>query len=546
MRSVSQRAVTGLVYVCVFFGVVTAGIGVVGAIGVDSTTDVGDSIVSDELATATATAVTTRAIDAVNTAGERVLLSASPASVSGSLALYEQLIPAADAQLTTLQQLHADDGPAELAGINQLATQWTAVRAALNPSAIAALTGPAPALAGNLQRAYAPLSSHLDELLNREESDAQDGRARARSTRAHTTWIIGLAVLAVELITLGVARIGVARIRRSAEPEEDQVEFAETLQLAKNEEEAHALLQRHLERIIPDTNATVLNRNNSADRLEAVTALPAGSPLLTTLQHAEPQSCLAVRSGRRNDQGGEKRRLLNCSVCGDCPGTSTCTPLTVSGEVIGSVLVNRLSPCSGDEKQRISDSVIQAAPVLANLRNLAIAELRAATDSLTGLPNKRAVGDTLNRMVAQASRTLSPLALILIDLDHFKDINDRLGHPVGDQALAGVGAALMSVLRESDFAGRNGGEEFAVLLPDTDAIGATQTAEKIRKAISEIGLPSSDMVMSASLGVAVYPEHATTADRLERLADAALYTAKRLGRDRTEVAVISPDTASVR
>jgi diguanylate cyclase (GGDEF)-like protein len=444
--------------------------------------------------------------------------------------------------LTTLERLHADDAPAELTGITQLASQWTAVRGALNPSSIAALTGPSATLAGALQTSYAPVSAHLDQLLDREESDAAAGRAHAQVTRSRTNWVIGLTVLVAELITLAVARFGATRIRRSAEPEEDQVEFAETLQLAKNEEEAHALLQRHLERIIPDTNATVLNRNNSADRLEAVTALPAGSPLLATLQHAEPQSCLAVRSGRRNDQGGDKRRLLNCAVCGDCPGTSTCTPLTVSGEVIGSVLVNRLSPCSSDEKQRISDSVIQAAPVLANLRNLAIAELRAATDSLTGLPNKRAVGDTLNRMVAQASRTLSPLALILIDLDHFKDINDQLGHPVGDQALAGVGAALKSVLRDSDFAGRNGGEEFAVMLPDTDAIGAAQTAEKIRKAITEIGLPSSEISMSASLGVAVYPDHATTADRLERLADAALYTAKRLGRNRTEVAVITSES----
>jgi hypothetical protein len=87
MRSVSQRAVTGLVYVCVFFAVVTAGVGVVGVIGVDSTTDVGDGIVSDELATATATATTARAMDAVYSAGERVLLSATPADTSGSLAL---------------------------------------------------------------------------------------------------------------------------------------------------------------------------------------------------------------------------------------------------------------------------------------------------------------------------------------------------------------------------------------------------------------------------------------------------------------------------
>ncbi|HWF42118.1 MAG TPA: GGDEF domain-containing protein, partial [Acidothermaceae bacterium] len=81
-------------------------------------------------------------------------------------------------------------------------------------------------------------------------------------------------------------------------------------------------------------------------------------------------------------------------------------------------------------------------------------------------------------------------------------------------------------------------EEFAVVLPDTDDAGATVIAEKIRKAVSEITLPSPDIVVTASLGIAVYPAHASTTERLERLADAALYTAKRSGRNRTEIAVI--------
>jgi len=213
-----------------------------------------------------------------------------------------------------------------------------------------------------------------------------------------------------------------------------------------------------------------------------------------------------------------------------------CTPLTVGGEVIGSVLVNRRASYTGIDRQLIRDSVGQAAPVLANLRNLAIAEVRAATDSLTGLPNKRAVADTLKRMLAQSSRTFSPLSLLVLDLDHFKAVNDRFGHPVGDQALANVGAALRSVLRESDFAGRTGGEEFAVLLPDTDVAGATLTAERIRSAIAEASIAGLDLPLSASVGIAAYPEHAIGTDQLERLADAALYVAKRSGRDRIEIA----------
>jgi two-component system, cell cycle response regulator len=125
---------------------------------------------------------------------------------------------------------------------------------------------------------------------------------------------------------------------------------------------------------------------------------------------------------------------------------------------------------------------------------------------------------------------------MVLDLDHFKTVNDRFGHPVGDLALANVGAALRSVLRDSDFAGRNGGEEFAVLLPNTDLPGAMLTAEKIRTQIADITIPGTDVRITASIGIASYPVHATTPDRLERLADSALFVAKRAGRNRIEVA----------
>jgi diguanylate cyclase (GGDEF)-like protein len=208
------------------------------------------------------------------------------------------------------------------------------------------------------------------------------------------------------------------------------------------------------------------------------------------------------------------------------------------------VLVSRPRAYNSAERLTIRDSVNQAAPVLANLRNLAIAELRAATDSLTGLPNKRAVADTVKRMLAQASRTLTPLCLLMLDLDHFRDINEHFGHPVGDQALANVGATLRMALRDSDFAGRNGGEEFVVILPDTDLSGGLRAAENIRASIAEITLPGVDLIITASVGLAVYPEHATSSERLERLADSALYVAKRSGRNRIEVAVPTTEGAN--
>ncbi len=321
-----------------------------------------------------------------------------------------------------------------------------------------------------------------------------------------------------------------------------QHEFVDALQVTESEDEAHLLLKRHLERSVPDSLVVVLNRNNSDDRLEARTPVPADSSLAETLQGATPRSCLAVRFGRRHEQSDAIDPLLPCQVCGKTPGTTTCNPLLVGGEVIGSALVVRDTPLEPFEDQRLRDSVSQAAPVLANLRNLAIAELRASTDALTGLPNTRSVQANLKRMVAQANRSGLPLSALLIDLDHFKQINDNYGHGRGDEVLAAAAEAMRSAVRESDFVGRYGGEEFLILLPDTDSEGALRSAETVRAAVAAVSVPKVDRQVTTSVGVAVLGDDGIDGDTLIRSADRALYAAKSLGRDRVASAGAVPLT----
>ncbi len=525
------------------FAVAAVGIGAVGILGVRSANAAGSSIAGDELATATLTSVLGRDLDAAYSTADSAITADTTVRVPALAALFDRMIPAVDADVAGLIRAHHRDPIEEQADLTLLNRQWSAMRTLLNPGGLQAISRPA-VFRAELDAAFAPLSVHLNSLIARENTDAAVTLAGAAAGADRSAWGIAAAVVVVLASSIGIGWWGSRRIRAAMEPAQSQVEFADTLQLAENEDEATSLLQRHLQLTVPGGTVTVLNRNNSEDRLEAVTALLPGSPLIRSLQHAEPRSCLAVRSGRVHDQDERHPALLGCPVCQTCLGHSTCMPLTVGGAVIGSVLLSRDARYGPTDQERIRESVGQAAPVLANLRNLAIAELRAATDSLTALPNKRAVGDTLKRMVAQASRTLTPLCLLLLDLDHFKDINDRFGHPVGDQALANVGAALRGTLRESDFAGRNGGEEFAVLLPDTDITGAVEAAERIRAAIADITLPGLDVEVTASVGVAAYPDHATSAERLEQLADSALYLAKRAGRNRVEVAVRPVDTNS--
>lgn len=242
---------------------------------------------------------------------------------------------------------------------------------------------------------------------------------------------------------------------------EAEAEYVETMQVTETEEEAQELVQRQIERSLPGSVAVVLRRNNSANRLEPATAL-SGSDLATRLMGAEPRSCLALRFARQHREGSGRAPLLGCTVCGGRSGTSTCEPLLVGGEVIGSVLVATERPLSDEEHTQVKGSVSQAAPMLANLRTLALAESRANNDRLTGLPNKRATEDTLKRMVAQANRSVTPLAAVMLDLDHFKQINDRFGHAQGDRR-CGIGDRVVPAGQRLCRAVR--GQEFLVLLP---------------------------------------------------------------------------------
>lgn len=351
--------------------------------------------------------------------------------------------------------------------------------------------------------------------------------------------IVGLGIFFSAQWTYVVRRSRrVEAARRAVEQQHDgrQLELRELLQVAHTEHEAQKLLARHLSRAVDGADVVLLNRNNSENRLNAVTPLAEGSPLHDTLELAEPRSCLSIRLNRPVTHDSDAPPLVACTLCGTIEGRSSCRPMQVGGAVIGSVLVSRQHAITGEEDETIADSVAMAAPTLGNLRNLAIAEARASTDVLTGLPNRRSMNDSLKRLIAHSRRSELPVTMIMFDLDHFKKINDDLGHEAGDTVLAAVGQALRSVVRGSDVVARTGGEEFVVLLPDTSCKGGVIVAEKLREIIMNLHIPSVMRRVSASFGVADLPEHAADEVGLARAADRALYVAKSNGRNRVEVA----------
>ncbi|GAA2206449.1 GGDEF domain-containing protein [Nonomuraea monospora] len=193
--------------------------------------------------------------------------------------------------------------------------------------------------------------------------------------------------------------------------------------------------------------------------------------------------------------------------------------------------------------------ILALPPVVLLQRSLLHAQLQAAarTDAKTGLLNAAAWQREADTEIVRARRTGETLALLIIDIDHFKRVNDAHGHLVGDQVLVGVASMLRSQLRDYDVVGRFGGEEFVVLLPGADIDEARRVAERLRVRIGHMAIPVDDTLVriTISAGVALMSVHGDDLIDLLTAADLALYRAKELGRDRVCIPAVQPPPRSL-
>ena len=374
--------------------------------------------------------------------------------------------------------------------------------------------------------------------------DASLSLKRTQSLSAATAVAVAVAIALAALLAGGGLLLTHRAARRERTRQDDQAEMRELMQASESEQQSHTLLIRYVEKLLPKVGAAVLGCNDRENRLEITAGGRDSLVRDANTEQMRSRSCMAVRLGHSYDRNpGDPRGLQACEICGEIKGSTACEPLLVGGTTIGSVLVASVKAIDARSRARLHESVAQASPILANQRNLATAERRAASDTLTGLPNRRAADEAFEAMAAQADRSESPLAAILLDLDHFKDLNDQHGHESGDRALALVGSIVQATIRLSDFAARFGGEEFLVLLPDTDRAAAMLVAEKLRSEIEHAELEGIADV-TASLGVAVLPTDARQPSELLRKADRAMYAAKEGGRNRVH-AFSGPSVATV-
>lgn len=261
-----------------------------------------------------------------------------------------------------------------------------------------------------------------------------------------------------------------------------------------------------------------------------------------------PDECWALRRNATHEVGPERLGLLCGHVASDVSAYA-CVPLTAPGECLGLLYVERATDAAVTSMPGpgIVEAVAQELSLtLANLHLRDVLLRHSVRDPLTGLRNRRVLDDWFESELSRANRRGSSVGVLLIDVDHLKRFNDSLGHDAGDAMLKALASMLRAAVRTEDLVCRYGGDEFLVILGDTSAehvtLRAAELCERARELVVHDGTRRLPMV-TLSIGVALYPQHADAADALLRAADRALYVAKGDGRDRVTIASAPDQTA---
>ncbi|MCL6252328.1 sensor domain-containing diguanylate cyclase [Altererythrobacter sp. KTW20L] len=322
---------------------------------------------------------------------------------------------------------------------------------------------------------------------------------------------------------------------RDAESARLQIEqlFAMTdmLQSAENHEDAGAILEATASQLLPEFRGALYIFNNSHDRLDLTRYWPHGEdchPAETLV----PGNCWALKRGKPHINDPNAGTL--CCMHNNGIFSTIELPMIARGKVHGLLMLAIGGPDGTARLQHIT----RIARALADSVSLALANIalqeklrtQSLRDPLTGLYNRRYMEDALERYLSMVERNGTPTSVVMIDLDHFKALNDTHGHAKGDAVLRDVAVQLVGALRPSDVVSRYGGEELLVIMPGCTMDDALLKAEVLRARIESLGAVHGAPV-SASMGVACVPESSTGIADLVAMADTALYAAKLAGRN---------------
>jgi diguanylate cyclase (GGDEF)-like protein/PAS domain S-box-containing protein len=319
-------------------------------------------------------------------------------------------------------------------------------------------------------------------------------------------------------------------------------EMRDLLQTCQTPQEVHKVAAHFVPHLLPGTRGALYQSNDSRTALEAIFAW-ADDALGDSVFAAD--ACWALRRGRPYHVT-DAQHALHCSHVHRAPrGGYICLPMVAQGENFGLMHVEydglpEDDPLQLENRESFLRTMTEhVALAMSNAKLRENLRAQASRDPLTGLVNRRFTEEAFDRELSRCRRRSKPIAVFMIDVDHFKQFNDRHGHEAGDVVLKQVGAALAKSLRLEDIVCRYGGEEFLALLPEADESMAMECAERARTRVAEL-MPSfrgaALGAVTVSIGVAVFPEQGTSPEALIQCADEALYEAKRAGRNRTLLA----------
>lgn len=296
-------------------------------------------------------------------------------------------------------------------------------------------------------------------------------------------------------------------------------------------------------KLLPATAGAVYMFRNSRDLLlkESEWGDPVGM-----IDSMAPEDCWALRRGQLHRMSGPHDLVCpHWREASHLPDGAMCVPLIAQGEVLGLICLERRHGAEGVDPMDATQQALalaaseQIALTLSNVRLREVLRQQSVADPLTGLFNRRYMDETLRRELARAMRKNMPLSVMVLDVDHFKRVNDVFGHEGGDMVLRAVAQQLREVVRESDVACRLGGEEFLLILPECTKQAAAARAEDMAKHLRQLRLQYSGQqigAVTASFGVATYPDDGLDGPALIKAADRAMYQAKGAGRDRVMLA----------
>lgn len=319
-------------------------------------------------------------------------------------------------------------------------------------------------------------------------------------------------------------------------------QMSKLLQSCQSVNEASEVIAQSMRSLFPEESGAVYVFRNSRNLLEAAAVWGSHPPRETAFA---PEQCWAIRLGRDHLCAETPDGIAMRCAHTDSRGEYTCIPMTVQGEVMGSLHLmageNKNDERWSAENQLILRNVTeQIGLVLWNLRLREDLRNLSIRDPLTGLFNRRFMEESLDREFTRAEREGSSIGIVMVDIDHFKRVNDTYGHEAGDAVLREVGGLLLDNIRASDIACRYGGEEFALILPEASVETTFARAESLRERVAQLKIVHTERHLGPvmlSAGVAVFPDHGLTSETVLDAADKALYQAKKEGRDRVCVAV---------